>query len=70
MTTTPTTDHQAALTEAFHLVFDVKDTLTPGSDEFCLAFDAILKIDFLMDALGLVAPRRNDRQGRPKEVPA
>lgn len=60
-----TTDPQATLTEAFHAVFDVKDTLPEGSDARYIAYEAVQKIDHLMDALGLDAPWRNDGEGRP-----
>lgn len=60
-----TTATQAdALTEAFHAVFDVKDTLQPGSEAFRTAYDAIARIEDLLVAVGGQRPQRFDGQGR------
>lgn len=53
------------LTEAYHLVFDVKDACETTSDARYLAYEACSKIAALMSELGFDAPARFDGQGRP-----
>lgn len=66
MTTTPGSIESAGdlLTEAYHLVFDVKDACDNPSADDAAAY-ACSKIAALMGILGFDAPRRYDGQGRP-----
>lgn len=59
MNTTATT---AKLVEAYHLVFDFKDTLEPGSPGFAAAYNAVMSIASLLDPSD--RPRRFDGDGR------
>ncbi len=56
--------HNEKLTEAYHAVYDVKDTIPSGHPGFYEAYEAIQKIAKLMDTLGLAPPRRFDGEGR------
>lgn len=60
------TDHAAALTEAYHAVYDVKDKVPAGSQAFVLCYEACSKIADLMTAQGFTPPERFDGQGRTK----
>lgn len=51
------------LTEAFHLLFDVKDSVRPVAARYAL-YEAIDKVKEAMRALGYVIPRRFDGDGR------
>lgn len=60
------TDHQLALLEAFHAVYDLKDELPEGSPARYTAYEAIQKIEALIQNQGFYVPRRQDGDGRPK----
>ena len=52
------------LTEAFHLLFDVKDNQTKGEYAFVHCYNAIWAIERVMDDLGVTSPDRWDGTGR------
>lgn len=59
--------HFAALTEAYHAVFDLKDSLDDLADanRRYLAYETCHQIAALMHAFGYPVPDRYDGQGRP-----
>jgi hypothetical protein len=56
-----TNDSTAKLVEAFHLLYDVKDTLTPGSDTAYTLYEAIKGIRSIVAS---AAVQRHDGEGR------
>ena len=50
------------LVQAYHLIFDVKDAQTPGSDAFVHAFEALQALKVVFADLGIEAPVRFDAQ--------
>jgi hypothetical protein len=66
-----TTNPEAKLTEAYHLVFDVKDNtelVPPGSEAAQQALYALTGIERLAQQLDITMPRRFDGDGRPTEA--
>jgi hypothetical protein len=57
---TSTNRTEAALTTAYHLIYDAKDTTTPGTTAFVQAADALRTLAALMDTLAITSPVRFD----------
>jgi len=52
------------LTEAYHTIFDIKDSAGPGNLTFGQCFDALRTLETLMERLGYEVPSRFDGDGR------
>jgi hypothetical protein len=52
------------LTEAFHIIYDVKDAVHDSSELLYEAYEALQKLTTLLRSLGLDVPVRYDLEGR------
>lgn len=52
----------AALVDAFHAVYDIKDQAEPGGDVFVKCHYVCSHLHDLMDLVGVEAPDRRDRK--------
>lgn len=53
-----------ALTEAYHTIFDIKDTMVPSDDGWYQTYETLASLARLMKGLGITVPERFDGGGR------